>query len=82
MGLIWVLLVEVVILVTTIRSWRQKRWVTWRTYLWRYGFPVIFLLVLLAVYSQLFGMAQYSDTCRALLSSIGGTLEKIPSLTP
>jgi hypothetical protein len=78
---LWIALAwEAAIVTITIIAWRRtqasEKWI-WskRTWLvWRYTGPIFFLFGLVTLYAQLLGMAQYSDTCRRLLSVATGNL--------
>jgi hypothetical protein len=65
---------EAAIIVITIVAWRRKRmsgksiWSEQTWLIWRYVGPIFFLFGLVGLYAQVLGMAQYSDTCRRLLS--------------
>jgi len=74
LGLWLVLAWETLVVTITIVAWRRTRAPekqtrserTWSG--WRYAGPIFILLGLVALYSQLFWMAKYSDICRQLLS--------------
>jgi hypothetical protein len=74
---LWIALAwEAAIVTITIIAWRRtlasEKWIlrkkTW--FAWRYIGPIFFLIGLITLYAQLLGMAQYSDTCRRLLSVV------------